>query len=219
MASMSPVRVIVRMIVVVMIVTAIGAVHMRRGAMIVMAMIVMAVIMIMIVSVAVIVTPVRRMIVIVIVNGRGRDISAAFRIERRFDLDHCGAETPRHVFDHMVAANAQTFLQKLGRQVAIAQVPGDAHQRGGVGASNFRQILRCCDHFDDPSVLQRQAVASAQHHRFRQVEKEGEAAHAGHRNASAIAVFVIENDRVGGFAGPGAGGTDGMSVLHDLAEI
>jgi hypothetical protein len=212
MASMSPVRVIVRRIVVVMIVTAIGAVHMRRGA-----MIVMAVVMIMIVSVAVIVTPVRRMIVIV--NGRGRDISAAFRIERRFDLDHCGAETPRHVFDHMVAANAQAFLQKLGRQVAIAQVPGDAHQRGGVGAANFRQILRCGDHFDDPSVLQRQAVASAQHHRFRQVEKEGEAAHAGHRNASAIAVFVIENDRVGGFAGPGAGGTDGMSVLHDLAEI
>ena len=31
------------------------------------------------------------------------------------------------------------------------------------------------------------------------------------------ATIVVENDRIGGFAGPGAGGTDGMSVQHGLA--
>ena len=86
-------------------------------------------------------------------HRRGRDIGAAFGIERGFDLDHGGAEPPRHILDDMVAADAQAFLQKLGRQMTITQMPGDAHERRGVRAANFRQFFRRGDDFDDPPVV------------------------------------------------------------------
>ena len=217
---MSPVRVAMGMVVVVMIMAAVRAMHMRLS-MLMVAVIMMGVIVVMVImrAVTMMVMPVIMvmMIVIVAMNRRGGDIGAAFRIERRFDFDDCRAKAPRHVFDHVIAPDAQAFLQEFGRQMPIAQVPGDAHERGRVGAANLRQTFGCGDDFDDAPVLQRQAVAGAQHHGFGQIEQEGEPAHAGHGDAAAIAVFIIEDDRVGGFAGPGAGGTNGMSVLHGLA--
>lgn len=188
---MSPVSVtvgmIVRVVVVMMRMAAVGAVNMRGGA-----VVMMRVIMIMRVVAGMVVS----------VNRRGRDIGAAFGIERRLDLDHARAKAPRHVFDDVVAPDAQAFLQQFGWQVAVAKVPGDAHQRGGVCAADLRQLFGRCNNFDDASVLQRQPVAGPQHHRLGQVEKKSEPAYAGHRDAAPIAFVIIEDDRVGRFAGP-----------------
>jgi hypothetical protein len=212
---------VIVMIVVMMIMAAVRAVRMRLGAvpmsamvmmgMIVVVMIVRAVIMIMIVVVVI--------AMIMPVNRRGRDIGAAFRIERCLDLDNRRPEAARHILNDMITPDAQALLQEFGRQVTIAEMPGDARQRGGVGAADLREAFGSGDDFDDASVLQRQAVAGAQHHRLGQIEQEGEAAHAGHRDAAAITIFIVEDDRVGGFAGPRAGGTNGMSVLHGLARV
>jgi hypothetical protein len=210
---------VVMMIVVMVIVAAIRPMHMRLGADALMVAVPMM-------RIAVMGMIMRTMLVVVMivamlmpVHRSGRDIGAALGVERRFDLDHGGAEPPRHILDDMVAADAQAFLQKLGRQMTITQMPGDAHERRGVRAANFRQFFRRGDDFDDPPVVQRQTVAGTQHHRLGQIEQKGEAAHAGHRDAAPIAVVIIENDRVGRFAGPGAGGTNGMSVLHSLAKV
>ena len=97
-------------------------------------------------------------------------------------------------------------------------MPGDAHQRGGVGSADFRKTFGRGDHFDDASILEREPVAGAQHHRLRQVEQKREAAHARHREAAPIALVIVKDDAVGGFAGPSAGGTNGMSVQHGLAK-
>jgi hypothetical protein len=103
--------------------------------------------------------------------------------------------------------------------MAIAQMPGDAHKRGGVGLANLRQLFGRGHHFDDAPVVQRQAVAGAQHHRLGQVEQKGQTANAGHRNAAPVTIVIIKDDCVGGFAGPGTGGTNGMGVSHGLARI
>jgi hypothetical protein len=215
---MTLVRMAVGMIVVVVmvIVAAIRSVHMRRGA----DVLVVAVMMMRVAVMGMIVRfmPVIGMVVGVIVSmdRRGGDIGAAFGIERRFDRDDAGAEAARHILDDVIAPDAQAFLQQFGRQMAIAEMPGDPHQGGGVGAANFSQGLGRSDDFDDPPVLQRQAIAGPQHHRLRQIEQEGQTPNPGHRHAPAIAIVVIENDRIRRFSGPGASGTNGMSVLHEL---
>jgi hypothetical protein len=208
------------MVVIMMVVMAAArAMHMRRVAMLASAVIVMMVVrMIM----AVVTGPMFMVVVVMMMTMtvvRGRcDIGAAFGVERRFDFNHARPEAPRHIFDHVIATNAQALLQKLGRQMTIAEMPGDAHQRGGVRAPNLRKAFGRGDNFDDASVVKRQPVARTQHDRLRQVEKEGEAAHAGHGDAAPVAIVIVEDDRVSGFAGPGAGGTNGVSVLHGLAK-
>ncbi len=153
-------------------------------------------------------------VVVAVAMRRRADIGAAFRIERRFDRDDCAAEAARHLLDHGIAADAQALSHQFGRQVAIAEVPGDARQRGGVGGADFGERFGRGDDFDDAAVLQLQPVAGAQHHRFGQIEQEAEPAHAGHGDAAAVALVIIEHHRVGGLARPGAGGNDGMSVQH-----
>jgi hypothetical protein len=103
--------------------------------------------------------------------------------------------------------------------MTISQMPGDPHQGGRVYAADFREFFGRGDDFDDAPVVQSQAVAGAQHHRLGQVKQKSKTAYASHRDAAPIAIVIVEDDRVGRFAGPGAGGTDGMSVLHRIASV
>ena len=192
---------LVIVVMVVVIVAAIGAV--RVGGGVDALMVAMGVM-----RVAVMGVTMRGMVMIIVImmvmamNRRRGDIGAAFRVERRFDRDNRGAESPRHVLDDMIAPDAQALGQQFGRQMAVAEMPGDAHQRGQVGAADLGERLGRGDNLDDAAILQRETVAGAQHHRFGQIEQESEAAHASHRDATAIAFVVVEDDRVGRFAGP-----------------
>ena len=201
---------VVRVIVVViMIMAAVRPMDMRLGAdalVVAMPMVRIAMMGVIVImrAVAMIMVIVIMMVVAVVMpmRRRRRDIGAPFRVEWRFDLDNACAEAPRHIFDHMIAPDAQALFQQFGRQVTVAQMPGDSHKRGRVGGANLRQLLRRGDDFDDPSVLKRQPVAGAQHHGVRQVEQKSEAAHAGHCDAPAIALVIFKDDRVGRLAGP-----------------
>src|SRR5271166_171896 len=96
------------------------------------------------------------------VGGFGLDIVAAFRIERRLDRDHPGAEASRHVLDHGIAADTQGSGRELGGQMPVAEMPCDTHQREGVMSTDFGKRLWRSDDLDDPAVLQPQTVAAAQ---------------------------------------------------------
>lgn len=54
-------------------------------------------------------------------------IGAAFRIERRFDLDYPRAQPFHHAFDDVIATYAQSFAHDLCRQMTVAEMPGDAN--------------------------------------------------------------------------------------------
>src|ERR1700722_7397763 len=69
----------------------------------------------------------------------GLGIGAAFGIEWRLKRDHAGAQALDHCLDHRIAADAQRLWHYLGRQMAVAEVPGDAGQGQRVGGSDFRQ--------------------------------------------------------------------------------
>src|SRR5262245_20778293 len=96
------------------------AVVMLVPAMVVVVMMVMAVIIMVMMVMLVMMAVTMRMVVRVIVTRvmglvimrmpvRGAGISAAFRVERRLDLDHARAEPLHHRLNHMIAADAQTL--------------------------------------------------------------------------------------------------------------
>ena len=69
---------------------------------------------------------VRVMAVMVMARGTGiHRIGAALRIERRLDLQDACAQSLRHRFDHMVAPDSKSPGGDLGRQMTVAEVPGD----------------------------------------------------------------------------------------------
>lgn len=145
----------------------------------------------------------RRMIVSamavrMIVRMRVRSgIGAAFGIERRLDLDDAGTQSRHHGLDDVVAANPQAFRHDLRRQMAIAEMPGDAHQMQRVGAADFHQRLGSGDHLDQAAVLQHQGIAAAQRDGVLEVEQEFEPARARHRHPPPVPVVEIEYDGIG----------------------
>jgi hypothetical protein len=73
-------------------------------------------------------------------------IGAAFGIERRFDLDHAGAEPFDHRLDDVIAPDTQALGRDLRRQMTVAEMPGDPNQMVRVGTPDFGQRLRRRDH-------------------------------------------------------------------------
>jgi hypothetical protein len=83
----------------------------------------------------------------------GLHIGAAFGIERRLERDHASPETLGHRLDDGVAADAQRLWHDFGRQMTVAEVPGDAGQgqwvcgpgRAGIRARRCRSWRRAGD--------------------------------------------------------------------------
>ena len=55
-------------------------------------------------------------------------VRAALGIERRLDLDDARAQPLHHRLDDVIASDAQAFRHDLGRQMAIAEMPGNPDQ-------------------------------------------------------------------------------------------
>jgi len=144
----------------------------------------------------------------------GLHIGAALGIERRLERDHAGPETHGHRLDDGVAADAQRLWHDFGRQMTVAEVPGDAGQGQWVCGPDLRQRFGLGEHFDHASVLEVQPIAAAQHCRFGEVEQEFEPADAGHGDTPAIALVEVEHHRIRRSARPMAGRDDFVSAQH-----
>ena len=132
-------------------------------AMLVMAMMVVTVVMIVAMMVAAILVrgmSVPRLIMRAICM-RVAGIGAACGIERRFDLDEARAQSSHHLLNHMIAPDAQSPLRDLGRQVPVAEMPGQPHQPLRRIRPHLHQRLRRGAHQDDAALLQKQPVAVA----------------------------------------------------------
>jgi hypothetical protein len=124
-------------------------------------------------------------------------IGAAFGIERRFDLDHARAQSFHHRLDDVIAPDAQAARGDLGRQMAIAEMPGDPDQMLRIGAANLDQRLRRGNDLDQPAIVEHQRVTAAQHNGVFQIEQKRQPARAGHRHPTAMPVVEIKHDGIG----------------------
>lgn len=200
------------MIVMLMIVTVLGVI-MVMAAMIMMGVIVAAVFMIAVIVVTMI------MVLVTMPPMAATGIGPAFRVERRFDDDDARAKATHHLLDDMIAPDAKALADDLRRQMAIAEMPGDAHQMMRIGAADLHQRLGRSDHLDQPSIFQHQRIAAAQRHRLFQVEQEFKSARAGHRHAPPMPVIETENHRIGGSLCPTPRWANLRRADHDVALI
>lgn len=142
-------------------------------------------------------------------------VGAALGIERRVDGRKPRAEAAEHIFDHMVAADAEPVARDLHVDVTIADMPGKARQIVGVGRGDFDEWLRAADHTDDCAVVEHEAVAVAERGRLGEIEQKFGAVLAAQHHAAAMALMGIELNRVDGFCLiPMSGGFDVARVLH-----
>lgn len=190
-----PMAMMVTMIMRIVIVPFMATMGMVMMRMVAVGVIVVSVVMVMIVAVAVIMTMAVVMAMIVAMRIAA-GIGAALGVERRLDLDHAPAKPAYHLLDDVVAADPQAAGDDLGRQMAVAEMPGDAHQVHRILAPDLGQGLGRGDHLDQPAVLQHQRVAAAQRHRLLEIEHEFQPAGAGHGHAPPVAVVEVEHHRV-----------------------
>jgi len=142
-------------------------------------------------------------------------IGAALRIKRRLDLDQPGPQSLHHRFDHVIAPNTQTVRRDLRRQMAVAEMPGDANQMLRVLAPDFDKRLRRCDNLDQPAIFEHKRVPAAQRDRVLQIEQELQPARARHCHATPVTVVEIEHDGVGRRLAPAILSVDLRCADHD----
>jgi hypothetical protein len=161
----------------------------------------MVVTMVMIVAVMVSVMLVRGVIVLRmimrIVGMRVAGIGTAFGIERRFDLDQARVQPSQHRLDHMIAADAQSSCRDLGRQVPIAEVPGEADQMLRIAPPDFQQRLGRGHHLDQPPIFEHQRIPAAQGDRLFQIEQEFQPTRTLHRHPPTVAIVKVEHNTIG----------------------
>ena len=162
------------------------------------------------VAVAVVVVVVFVVVVAVLVPA---GIGAGFGVEGGFDDVHVAAELFDHGFDDVVAADADPVADQLDREVAVAEVPGDADEFGiGVGVE-FGQRFRTGADADGAAGFEHEAVAVAQAGGLGEIEQEVLAGLGLQEDAAAVPAVEIDEDLAGGLGWvPGAGGEDGLAA-------
>lgn len=124
-------------------------------------------------------------------------ISTAFGVERRLDLDDLRAQALHHGLDDVIAPDTQSLGHDLGRQMTVAEVPGDSHQMLRIVTADLQEMLRRRDHLDQPAVFEHERVAAAQSDGMFEIEQEVKPARAVHGHAPPMAIVEVEDDRVG----------------------
>ena len=158
-------------------------------------------------------------IVVVVAVGVAARIRSGFGVEGGFDDVDVAAEVFDHFLDDVVAADADLVADELDREVAVAEVPGDADQLGvGMGV-DFGQGFGAGADADDFAVIGLQAVAVAQAVGLGEVEQEVLPGGGLQADAAAVAAVEIDEDFAGGgFEGPGAGGEDGLAAERHAVQ-
>jgi hypothetical protein len=135
-----------------------------------------------------------RMIVATTLRMMG--VRTLLRVERRFDGRKPGAESTQHVFDHVIATNAQPIADDLNFDMSVADVPGEPRQCVAVVGGDFDQSLDAADDTHNAAVVEHETIAVAQRHRLRQIEQKGRALLAVQHDAPALPLICIEQDLV-----------------------
>ena len=84
--------------------------------------------------------------------------------------------------------------------MAIAEMPGDAHQFGVIVRMDFQQRLRPGADPDDAATAQRETVAIAQSHRLGKVDQQFASGLCGQNDTAPVPAVEIDQhfiDRVG----------------------
>jgi len=151
-------------------------------------------------------TMIMRVAVIVAMAG----IGAAHRLEGGHDVDHLGTQTLQHRLDDMVAQDEDAISRYGSGEMAVADVPGELRQVGGVAGADVVELLLGGDDACRAAVFQQQEVAGFENDRLGQVDKHAFAPRQRDGAAPDVALVMGEDGDVEGLR---AGGGIGMGDL------
>ena len=123
---------------------------------------------------------------------------AALRLEGGLGVRHEPAKTDHHIFEHMIAADAQLAAEDLHVGVSIAEMPSQADKIERCRAFDLGQGFDTAAHAHHRSIVEDKAVAVAQHGCVRQVKQKAGAALRGQHEAPAMPIIGAENHAIDG---------------------
>jgi hypothetical protein len=141
------------------------------------------------------------MIVPVVVMGmimivRLRFVGPAFRLERRVDRNHLGAERREQFLDRRIALQAEALLQDLNRHVPVAEMPGKPRECRQIGRTRLDQRLGLRHDLDQRAVVQNQRVVGAEPHLVRKIEFDASALDAEHEALLRLPLCMRKDQRI-----------------------
>ena len=128
-------------------------------------------------------------------------IRAALRLERPRHLHERATLTADHLGEDMVILDVERVVRDLGRRVAVADVPGHAHQPERALGADFEQVLRSRIHQHKAAIFQFQGVASVQVRGLVEIEQEVRSGNHRQHHAAALAVLMGQDHRAGDLVG------------------
>ena len=142
-------------------------------------------------------------------------IGAAFGVERRLDLNDAAAQSLHHVLDDVIAPDADGLRHDLRRQMAIAEMPGDAQQAWPIRGFDIEVWLRRRAHDDKAAGVELEAVTLGEMLRARQIEEKGRTRIGDEADAAAVSVEIRQGHPVDHLVfRPPATGMDGNRPPH-----
>jgi len=148
------------------------------------------------------------MVVPMAMRRAGLRIGAAFRIERRIDQGHPGAERAEQRLDGRLAPRPDAVRQHLHRHMTVAEMPGEPRQRRHIGGARLDQRLRRRHHFDQTAVVENQQIVGAQPHRRIPVDLQLAAFDGFDCQSPGTALGVVEDHGIARLAIVALGGSD-----------
>jgi len=143
-------------------------------------------------------------------------VGAALGLEGPHHLLHRAALAAHHLGQHVVVLDVDRLGRDLGRRVPVADMPGDAHQPQRVLGLDLQQALRRGLDQHQAAILQLDGVAVAERGGLLEIEQNVETAIGLERETAAVAVVMVERQRIDDAILPDGGlANDGGGAKHD----
>ena len=135
-------------------------------------------------------------------------VRAAFGLKRSVACPENGAETGKHLFDHMVRPDTESFMSNLRRQMAIAEMPCEAHKLARIFMQHFDHRLCGRLNHKPPPIVKLHAISISHGDSLWKIEKNILALIRSEPNPAPMARIEIERDSAcGSFLRPMPGRT------------
>jgi hypothetical protein len=121
-------------------------------------------------------------------------VRAAFGLKRSFDLSENCAEAGKHRFDHMVRPDTESFMSNLRRQMAIAEMPCEAHKLARIFMPYLDNRLCGSLNHEPPSVVKLHTISISHGDSLWKIEKDILALIRREPNPAPMARIEIERD-------------------------
>src|SRR4029077_12966606 len=121
-------------------------------------------------------------------------VRAAFGLERSIDLLENGAESVKHILDHMVRTDAKAVVSNVGRQMTIAEMPCKAHKLARIFMPHLDNRLRGRLNHEPPPIVKLHTISISHCDSLRKIKKDILALIRREPNPASVPGIEIERD-------------------------